>query len=276
MLKLLHQNCESNYHTNMSDLGFNKNNNSIQHISDWFERNQCNSLLVTGLFDDIPGVSFFIKDREHRLIMVNAGFLPRLGLSQEELFGKSDFDIFPARLAEHFRRDDREIFESKKPKLNILELVFNSQGLPDWYLTNKYPLFNDRNDVIGLMGTVRPYGDGEKKELKWERDDEIGRAVNHIRNNFRGEISISDLVSISGLTHRKLHRGFVELFGIAPMQFITRTRIEAACDDLLSSTNKLSVIAKENGFYDQSSFTQLFRRQMKITPLKYRKQKGFI
>jgi AraC-like DNA-binding protein len=60
------------------------------------------------------------------------------------------------------------------------------------------------------------------------------------------------------------------------MQFITRTRIEAACDDLLSSTNKLSVIAKENGFYDQSSFTQLFRRQMKITPLKYRKQKGFI
>ena len=116
---------------------------------------------------------------------------------------KTDFDLFPARLAEHFRRDDRDIFESKKPKLNILELVFNSQGLPDWYLTNKYPLFNDRGDVIGLMGTVRPYGDGEKKELKWERDDEIGRAVNHIRNNFRGEISISDLVKVSGISHRK-------------------------------------------------------------------------
>jgi AraC-like DNA-binding protein len=199
-----------------------------------------------------------------------------LGLSQQELFGKTDFDLFPARLAEHFRRDDRDIFESRKPKLNILELVFNSQGLPDWYLTNKYPIFNDRADVIGLMGTVRPYGDGENKELKWERDDEIGRAVNHIRNNFRGEISISDLVEVSGIPHRKLHRGFVELFGTAPMQFITRTRIEAACDDLLSSSKKLSIIAGENGFYDQSSFTQLFRRQMKITPLKYRKQRGFI
>ena len=249
---------------------------SIQQATDWFEKNQCNSLLVSSLFDDLPGVSFFIKDREHRLIIVNAGFLPRLGLSQQELYGKTDFDLFPARLAEHFRRDDREIFETKKAKLNILELVFNGQGLPDWYLTNKYPLFNDRKDVIGLMGTVRTYGDGDNKELKWERDDEIGRAVNHIRNNFRGEISISDLVDISGLSHRKLHRGFVELFGIAPMQFITRTRIEAACDDLLSSSNKLSVIAKENGFYDQSSFTQLFRRQMKITPLKYRKQRGFI
>jgi PAS domain S-box-containing protein len=260
----------------MSDYDFDKLTHTSRHASNWFEENQCNPLLVSTLFDDLPGVSFFIKDREHRLVMVNNGFLPRLGLSQEELFGKSDFDLFPARLAEHFRREDREIFATKKPKLNILELVFNSQGLPDWYLTNKYPLFNDQKEVIGLMGTVRPYGDGEKKELKWERDDEIGRAVNHIRNHFRGEISIGDLVSISGLTHRKLHRGFVELFGIAPMQFITRTRIEAACDDLLSSSNKLSVIAKENGFYDQSSFTQLFRRQMKITPLKYRKQRGFI
>jgi len=248
----------------------------VGQANEWFEKNHCNPLHISSLFDDLPGVSFFVKDKEHRLIMVNAGFLPRLGLSQQELFGKSDFDIFPARLAEHFRREDREIFATHRPKLNILELVFNSQGLPDWYLTNKYPLFNKFGEVIGLMGTVRPYGDGEKKELKWERDDEIGRAVNHIRNYFRKEISISNLVEVSGLTHRKLHRGFVELFGIAPMQFITRTRIEAACDDLLASNKKLSLVARENGFYDQSSFTQLFRRQMNITPLKYRKQRGFI
>ena len=260
----------------MHESEFNKNAKSIGHVTEWFQKNKCNPLSVSGLFDDLPGVSFFVKDREHKLVMVNYGFLPRLGLSQTELFGKSDFDLFPARLAEHFRRDDREIFDSKQPKLNILELVFNGQGLPDWYLTNKYPLFDDQGEVVGLMGTVRPYGDGEKKELKWERDDEIGRAVNHIRNHFREEIAISDLVKVSDLSHRKLHRGFVELFGIAPMQFITRTRIEAACDDLLSGSKKLSVIAKENGFYDQSSFTQLFRRQMKITPLKYRKQKGFI
>jgi len=260
----------------MDTINFVKPTKSIQHVTDWFERNRCNPLNLSALFDDLPGVSFFIKDREHRLVMVNNGFLPRLGLSQAELFGKTDFDLFPARLAEHFRREDREIFTSKLPKLNILELVFNSQGLPDWYLTNKYPLFNNRGDVIGLMGTVRPYGDGEKKELKWERDDEIGRAVNHVRNHFRAEISIGDLVKVSGLSHRKLHRGFIELFGVAPMQFITRTRIEAACDDLLTSSKKLSVIAKENGFYDQSSFTQLFRRQMKITPLKYRKQRGFV
>ena len=163
--------------------------------------------------------------------------------------------------------------EVKQWEVLGLELVFNNQGLPDWYLTNKYPMFDRKGEVVGIIGTVRPYGDGE---LKWERDDEIGRAVSYIRKNFRAELAIADLVKISELNHRKLHRGFVELFGVAPMQFITRTRIEAACDDLLTTENKLSEIAKDNGFYDQSSFTQHFRKQMGITPLKYRKQKGFV
>jgi AraC-like DNA-binding protein len=243
-------------------------------LGEWFDSSNCDSVQIKILFENIPGVSFFVKDTKHRLIAVNDGFLPRLGLSSEsELFGKTDFDLFPPRLAEHFRRDDRMVIESKKPMLNILELVFNNQGLPDWYLTNKYPLLDRSGSVVGIIGTVRPYGGGE---LKWERDDEIGRAVSYIRKNFRTELAIADLIKVSGLNHRKLHRGFVELFGVAPMQFITRTRIEAACDDLLTTDNRLADIAKDNGFYDQSSFTQHFRKQMGTTPLKYRKQKGFV
>ncbi len=250
-----------------------------QNLSKWVEDQDCDVMQLSQLFENIPGISFFIKDSNHRLLHMNKRFLPRVGLaSNEELYGKTDFDLFPPRLAERFRKDDNAVMESGSPLLNILELVFNSQGLPDWYLTNKYPLFNRSGDVIGVVGTVRPYGEEHpvhNQDLKWERDDEIGRAVSHIRANFRNNIEIAHLVSVSGLNHRKLHRGFVELFGVAPMQFITKTRIEAACDDLLTTKKKLSLIAKDNGFYDQSSFTQHFRRQMKVTPLKYRKQKGF-
>ena len=250
-----------------------------KNFSQWLSNSNVNVLQFCKPFENIPGVSFFIKDLDSRLLYMNKKFLPRIGLdSNEELFGKTDFDLFPPRLAEHFRRDDKLVIETKKPMLNILELVFNSQGLPDWFLTNKYPLFCNDGNVLGVIGSVRPYADKNNAsniaELKWERDDEIGRAVNYIRKNFRSNIAISDLVKVSGLNHRKLHRGFIELFGIAPMQFITRTRIESACDDLLVSQKKLTEIARDNGFYDQSSFTQHFRKQMKITPLKYRKQRG--
>ena len=252
----------------------------FKRFSDWFNDAGCDCVQLCQLFENIPGVSFFVKDTDSRLLYMNQKFLPRVGVNtNEELFGKTDFDLFPPRLAEHFRRDDRMVIESRKPMLNILELVFNSQGLPDWFLTNKYPLMDEDGHIVGVIGSVRPYADKDNLskigDLKWERDDEIGRGVNYIRKNFRGNILISDLVEVSGLNHRKLHRGFIELFGIAPMQFITRTRIESACDDLLTTKKKLTQIAKDNGFYDQSSFTQHFRKQMKITPLKYRKQKGF-
>ena len=252
---------------------------SSTRLCKWFDEQDCDAMQVFQLFENIPGISFFVKDSNHRLLYMNKRFLPRIGVAtNDELYGKTDFDLFPPRLAEHFRKDDKTVMETKQSLLNILELVFNSQGLPDWYLTNKYPLVNRSGDVIGVMGTVRPYGDkhpANNQELKWERDDEIGRAVSYIRENFRSNLEIANLVDISGLNHRKLHRGFIELFGVAPMQFITKTRIESACDDLLTTKKKLSQIAKDNGFYDQSSFTQHFRRQMKITPLKYRKQKGF-
>ena len=255
------------------------NSSLCPKINKWFSEQDCDPMQICQIFENIPGVSFFIKDTNHRLLHINKRFLPRLGVAtNDELYGKTDFDLFPPRLAEHFRKDDRTVIDTRQPMLNILELVFNSQGLPDWYLTNKYPLLNSDGNVVGVIGTVRPYGEENpvhNQDLKWERDDEIGRAVSYIRGNFRSNLEIANLVEVSGLNHRKLHRGFIELFGVAPMQFITRTRIEAACDDLLTTKKKLSQIAEDNGFYDQSSFTQHFRRQMKVTPLKYRKQKGF-
>ena len=77
---------------------------------------------------------------------------------------------------------------------------------------------------------------------KWSRE------VSYIRKNFRNELAIADLIQVSGLNHRKLHRGFVELFGVAPMQFITRTRIEAACDDLLTTSKSFRTLRGKMGF----------------------------
>ena len=158
-------------------------------LNKWFSEQDCDPMQICQIFENIPGISFFIKDTNHRLLHINKRFLPRLGVSSnDELYGKTDFDLFPPRLAEHFRKDDRTVIDTKQPMLNILELVFNSQGLPDWYLTNKYPLLNGDGNVVGVIGTVRPYGEENpvhNQDLKWERDDEIGRAVSYIRGNFR-------------------------------------------------------------------------------------------
>lgn len=221
------------------------------------------------LFDHLPGVSFFVKNREFQIVSANRRFWERLTCtSEEEVIGKTDFELFPDRLAEKFREDDEEVLATGKPKLKIIELFFNRQGLPDWYFTNKFPVFGRDNSVIGVMGTVQSYS-GRKSALTPHL--ELDRAVSYIREHFHEAVNMSELARRTGMSVRQFNRKFREVFGTNPRTFLIKTRIQAACEDLRSTEKPLAEIALDYGFCDQSSFTQHFRTHMGITPLRYRK-----
>ena len=71
--------------------------------------------------------------------------------------------------------------------------------------------------------------------------------------------------------NRQLDRKFQETIKMSPRDFIMKLRVRAACQALTQSNDKIMDIALSLGFYDQSSFTLHFRKQMGTTPLKYRK-----
>ena len=143
------------------------------------------------MFDHLPDLAFFAKDRDFRFMCASRRFMDRFGFHDEnDIVGKNDFDLFPDRLAENFRRDDEEVFASGKPKLNIVELFFTDQGIPDWFVTNKLPLFDDKGRVIGLMGTVQSF-EGKKQVLQPYL--QIDRALAYIREHFRTGVSITEL-----------------------------------------------------------------------------------
>ena len=222
-----------------------------------------------GLFEHIPDISFFVKNRDYQLVMANRAFWERLECaSEEELLGKDDFELFPPRLAEHFRRDDEEVLHTGAAKLGIVELFFNRQRLPDWFTTNKMPVFGRNGSVIGIMGIARRHPNREAFGMD---SAGIGRVVDHLRRHFRSRIKINDLIKTSGMSSRQLHRKFLNIFSTTPLQFLNKTRVEAACDDLLEKDKSISEIALETGFYDQSSFTQHFRKHVGMTPARYRK-----
>ncbi len=222
------------------------------------------------LFDYLPDISFFAKNRDFRLMCASRRFIERFGLSDEiDIVGKSDFDLFPARLAENFRRDDEEIFSTGKAKLNIVELFFNDQGLPDWFVTNKLPLNDAKGRVIGIMGMVQSF-EGKKQLLQPYL--QIDRALAYIRDHFRTGVSITELAQIVHLSPRQLHRKFVETFGASPQAFIMKLRIQAACEALQKESTTIAEIARDLGFCDQSALTQHFHRHMGMTPLTYLRQ----
>ena len=225
---------------------------------------------VFALFDHLPGYSFFAKNFEGEIMSANEAFYERFGFTtEEEIVGKTDFELFPAALADHFRRDDLKVMETGEPMLGIVELFFNRQGLPDWFLTNKLPVVGRDGAVIGVMGTVRSYARQAKVTQSFVK---IGAAVDFIRENFREKISIGELSQRTGLSPRQFDRKFKAAFGISPQQFILKTRILAGCDGLANLRRPISELAFELGFCDQSAFTRHFQKHMGVTPLQYRKR----
>jgi AraC-like DNA-binding protein len=225
---------------------------------------------ITDLFDHVAGYSFFAKNVDGEIMIANRGFYGRFGYtSKSEIIGKKDIELFPAGLADNFRRDDLRVMESDEPLLGIIELFFNRQGLPDWYLTNKIPVHDSGGGVIGVMGTVRSYA-GQAMAI--QPFVQIESAVEHIRNNFREKISVNRLAQRTGLSRRQLDRKFQEAFGISPQQFIIKTRVQAACEALADAQAPIVDVAFQHGFCDQSSFTKHFRRHMGVTPLQFRRQ----
>lgn len=221
------------------------------------------------LFDQLPGVLFFAKDRDGRLLAANRALLDLYGYRREEDFwGVTDFDLLPSSLAEKFRADDLQVMSSGEPLLEIVEIFVSRQGIPAWFLTNKFPIRSRAGEVIGVMGTIQDYD--QQRDLL-PPDSNIAPALKHLGENFHREIAIPDLAKMADLSVRQFERKFKEHLKVPPQQYIIKMRVHAACDQLRRKRKPIAAIATELGFYDQAAFSRQFRKHMGMTPMSYRK-----
>ena len=69
----------------------------------------------------------FLKDR--RFIRVNKAFAEALDIPEEELVGKTVFDLYSNNIAQGMTEDDQIVFQSGRPKLNIIERYKAASGM---------------------------------------------------------------------------------------------------------------------------------------------------
>lgn len=72
--------------------------------------------------------------------------------NREAIIGKSDYDFPWYKQARKYHLDDKEVIESGIPKLNIEDIVMYEDGNEFIVITNKVPLRNSKNEVIGVLG----------------------------------------------------------------------------------------------------------------------------
>lgn len=96
--------------------------------------------------------------------------------------------------------------------------------------------------------------------------------VSFIERHYRENINLTRLSKRAKMSIRNFQRIFSEQFGMTPMQYIMRLRLDKATEELRFSCMNISNIALECGFCDSNYFTRCFRQHRGITPFEYRKQ----
>ncbi len=122
------------------------------------------------LIDGLPD-SMFIKDRQSRILVGNLAHARMWGVTgQDEVIGKTDFDIFPPELAGQYFKDEQSLMQSGQP-LNHGEMVINPQtGEKRWWQTTKIPIRDKRGIVVGLMGISRDITELKRAEETLARE----------------------------------------------------------------------------------------------------------
>ena len=128
--------------------GYTRNISEIQ--KNLFESKQLNNFF-NSVIDNIP-IMLFLKDaKELRFKMVNKATEDLLGLSREELIGKTDYDVFPKNQADFFVKKDREALNNSS-KILIEEEKITSKYKTLILSTKKLPILDDNGKPAYLLG----------------------------------------------------------------------------------------------------------------------------
>src|SRR3954453_20842014 len=117
--------------------------------------------LLQQIVDVIPS-PVFVKDREHRWVIVNKAFCDLMGRSAEELHGRSDDDFFPEEQVRVFWEVDDCVFASGEPIENE-ELHTDAHGTTRTIITCKrlVGLADGTRLLVGVITDVTRYREAE-------------------------------------------------------------------------------------------------------------------
>jgi len=106
------------------------------------------------VMDNIPQLISW-KDINSNYLGCNKNFARVAGLSDpKEILGKTDYEL-PWKIseAESFFEIDQLVMDTDKPEYHIIEPQLQADGKQAWLDTNKIPLHNSKEEVVGILCT---------------------------------------------------------------------------------------------------------------------------
>ncbi|OPA80405.1 AraC family transcriptional regulator [Paenibacillus selenitireducens] len=102
--------------------------------------------------------------------------------------------------------------------------------------------------------------------------DQLQYIRNYMDEHYRGKISIESLARMSGYSYDRFRHLFKETYGLAPLQYVFRKRMEYAKLMLYETSLQVSEIALTSGFSSEAQFCTMFKRETGTTAKAFRRR----
>lgn len=103
-------------------------------------------------------------------------------------------------------------------------------------------------------------------------DPDLALAVRFIREHASNPITVSDVLHAVPVSRRQLERDFQSVLSRTPAAEIRRVHLERAKELLTNTDHTIPEVAANSGFGSPEYLAQVFRREVGVSPLKYRAQ----
>lgn len=134
------------------------------------------SILMDVFEKNIVDIIYF-KDRKGNFIRINRALADKFNIDDPEFaVGKNDTDLFKDIDEIHAKEsydDECDVMNSNKPKTGIKEHVVFPNGDDVWQITDKFPLYNKKGEVIGTWGRSVDITEREKDREELEKKSKI-------------------------------------------------------------------------------------------------------
>jgi len=152
-----------NFKEGVSMLNISNNENTV--IFKMKEAYEKEKALLDSLLNYMPDFIYF-KDLQSRFMRVSKSMISLFNVqSTDEIHGKSDFDFFGDH-AQKAYDDEQKIIATGTPLLNDVEKEDRNDGTEGYVSTNKLPLVDANNQVIGTFGISRDITEQKHTEIE--------------------------------------------------------------------------------------------------------------
>ena len=160
--------------------------------------------LFQSIMDNSPQ-AIFIKSTEGRYIHVNKQFCELLMLTELEIVGKTDDELFGKSLTMHYRNKEAQVIKTQTP--SRLRQNFNSKKGIRTFSIELFPLFDHNNEVLGVSGIASDITDAVQNQRNLisalKRAESAEKHTQSFLANMSHEIR-TPLNSIIGLSYQLL------------------------------------------------------------------------